>query len=132
MKHQSTEFIEDSLKNQLARIVKTSQGRGMSENNQVQFDPLAVSDSIRRPLNAFQRYNLEKQFNEQVPEYSKVGERKHSVMMTAYGAGAAAGLVSGAYVTKRYLTVVLLNCGADDLHFNYTTTTVHSDLLEEL
>jgi hypothetical protein len=65
------------------------------------FDSSANSDNIRKPLNTFQRYKLENQFNEQVPEFSKIGKKKHDVFFASYGVGAAVGVGLGFATWKR-------------------------------
>lgn len=65
--------------------------------------PYANANVIRKPLNALERYRLEEQFNNQVPEYSEVGQRKHTVLKASYATGVALGAASGFYTWKTYV-----------------------------
>ncbi len=68
---------------------------------ELRVNPNSNSNVIRAPLNAFERYQLEKQFNSQVPEYKTVGQQKHNVMWGSYGLGAATALGMAIGATKR-------------------------------
>jgi len=65
---------------------------------EIRVAPNPNSNVIRTPLSAFGRYQLEKQFNQQVPEYRNVGSMKHNVMLGSYALSAvsAVGLAIGA------------------------------------
>ena len=75
---------------------------------EIRVAPNPNSNVIRTPLSAFGRYQLEKQFNQQVPEYRNVGNLKHNVMLGSYALSAvsAVGLAIGA--TQRYVSQIIL------------------------
>jgi hypothetical protein len=62
--------------------------------------PYGNANVIRTPLNALERYRLEEQFNNQVPEYREVGQRKHTVLKASYATGVVLGAASGFYTWK--------------------------------